>query len=264
MEKMERSYFFSYLIIILLLVSASIMMVTATGVDTEDEAGIVMHLPEGACEWHGVELRFCIDRTCGAAYTANQLEDLTVCPKCGGPLDSMNWAEKDMLPADTQVTKKNYTHPGGLSLGAAIVLSGNDRSSIHRPEVCQVAAGNTINRKRLISVPIEGREKPLEIMVLEMSRRYTRPDGQVGMIPSYYAYWFVGKDRETASHIQRMWWMAYDRVVHGVSHRWAYIATFGSRHPETDDYLRVISNFASCVHPLLLKSELNESASHEP
>ena len=39
----------------------------------------------------------------------------------------------------------------------------------------------------------------------------------------------MGKDRETASHLWRMYWMGYDRVVHGVSHRWAYIAMSGDR-----------------------------------
>lgn len=254
---MEKAYFRAYFVAIAVLVLAAWAMVYKTGVATTDEAGIVMHLPEDAGEWHGVELRFCVDRTCGAAYTADQLADMSTCPKCGGPLESMNWAEKAMLPDDTQITKKHYTHSGGIALSAAIVLSGDDRSSIHRPEVCQRAAGNSFEH-RLIAVPLEGRA-PLEVMVLEMTRKYARPDGTIVVYPSFYAYWFVGKNRETASHGQRMWWMAYDRVVNGVSHRWAYIALFGYRNPDSDAHIHIISDFVRNAYPLLLKPDFTGS-----
>jgi hypothetical protein len=46
----------------------------------------------------------------------------------------MNWAERSMLPADTGLVRKYYARPGNRDgVHATIVLSGDDRSSIHRP-----------------------------------------------------------------------------------------------------------------------------------
>ena len=80
-------------------------------------------------------------------------------------------------------------------------------------------------------------------------------DGAPATYSSYYAYWFVGKDRETASHFVRMAWMGYDRVFRGVSHRWAYIALAGQRVPGSEAHHQTVADFASQLHPALLKPE---------
>jgi hypothetical protein len=36
-------------------------------------------------------------------------------------------------------------------------------------------------------------------------------------------YWFVGDKVTTPYHMQRLWLTSWDRVVHHVNHRWAYI-----------------------------------------
>jgi len=161
-----------------------------------------------------------------------------------------------MLPDDTGLVRKYYSLPGNRDgIYTTIVLSGDDRSSIHRPQVCLTAAGNEITDERTIRIPLAGREDLLEVRVMDMSRSFTRADGTPSTSSSYYAYWFVGKGRETASHLERMGWMAYDRIFHGVSHRWAYIAMSGVRVPGSDAHLQTIANFASQLHPALLKPE---------
>ena len=37
-----------------------------------------------------------------------------------------------------------------------------------------------------------------------------------------FVYWFVGKDRTTPYHAQRILWSTLDRVLHNRNHRWAY------------------------------------------
>lgn len=232
-------------------------LVYRTGVANTDEAGIILHLPERVGDWHGVALTFCSNRDCGAQFAVPQLEDPTTCPQCGSPLSNMNWAERSMLPADTGLVRSYYRRTdGSVPVQTTIVLSGDDRSSIHRPQVCMVAAGHEIEMDRLIRIPLSSRpEKPLEVMVLDMGQEVKREDGSPGKHISYYAYWFVGKDRETASHIKRMISMGTDRVFRGVSHRWAYIAISGQRDPRSDAHLQVIADFASQLHPTLLKPE---------
>ena len=256
MEYTQKSVFGSRLFLIAAFAVAAWALIYKTGVATSDEAGIVLHLPEQVGEWQGLDILFCPDRACGGQYFSSQLEDPTTCPQCGAKLGNMNWAERAMLPADTGLVRKYYSIPGNRSgIHATIVLSGDDRSSIHRPQVCMTAAGNEIAHERIIQIPLAGRTEPLEVMVLDMAKPTQREDGSPATYNSFYAYWFVGKDRETADHVVRMFWMGYDRIVHGVSHRWAYIALAGERNPATDDHLQTIADFASQLHPALLKPE---------
>ena len=167
----------------------------------------------------------------------------------------MNYAEKSMLPADTGLIRKYYERDGAQPISASIVLSGNDRSSIHRPQVCMTANGYEIANETLLRIPLGEGRAPLEVMVLDMDR----PRAGGGTETIYYAYWFVGKGRETASHIQRMVWMATDRIFRGISHRWAYIAFSAPRDPNSDAHLQQIANFASALHPLLLVPEEDDT-----
>lgn len=224
------------------------------GVASDDQAGIRMVLPDRVAGWTGEDIFFCSSRTCGHRFYGRQLPALppAACPDCGSPLSQMNWAERDMLPADTELIRKFYvpSDPRTPPLNVSIVLSGDDRSSIHRPEVCQTAAGNSIVKREIIRVPLENGSF-LDVMVMDM----VLPPDPAASRPAYhtfYAYWFVGKDRTTASHWQRMWWMAWDRIFRGVSHRWAYIAVHGPRNPADESHLQVAARFAAALQPRLL------------
>ena len=256
MDQSKKSVLGPRLFVIAALAVAAWAMVHKTGVANSDEAGILLQLPEQVGEWRGSDILFCSSRECNAQFFAAELADPAVCPACGSPLGNMNWAERAMLPADTGLVRKYYARAGNRDgIHATIVLSGDDRSSIHRPQVCMTAAGHEIAHERVIRIPLEGRAEPLEVTVLDMVKPFTREDGARGAYASYYAYWFVGKDRETASHLARMAWMGYDRVFRGVSHRWAYIALSGGRDPASEAHLQTIANFASQLHPALLKPE---------
>ena len=254
MDKTQTSILGSRLFVIAALAVTAWALVYKTGVVHSDEAGVVLHLPEQVADWQGVDLLFCPNRDCGGQYAAAELTDTASCPRCGAPLGNMNWAERAMLPADTGLVRKYYSLPDSQSgLHATIVLSGDDRSSIHRPQVCMTAAGHEIMAERVIRIPLEGRAEPLDVMVMDMAKTGTGPGDAPTQYLSYYAYWFVGKDRETASHLVRMAWMGYDRVFRGISHRWAYIAISGQRVPGSDAHLQTIADFASQLHPALLK-----------
>ena len=82
----------------------------------------------------------------------------------------------------------------------------------------------------------------------------THPGYGDNPVPShiFYAYWFIGKGRLCATHVQRMFWMAYDRIAHGVNHRWAFVAVTGERDPSSDAYLQVVADFVARLHPQIL------------
>lgn len=246
-----------YLILIGLLAATSLALAVSVDVTGSDEAGITPALPDRVGDWVGDEIRFCLNPRHQEIYQASELEDPDVCPApdCGGELGGMTLIEKSMLPADTIVVKKRYTHPDGRQVIGTVVMSGKERASIHRPETCLTGYGSEIAASHVIEVPLAGRG-PLDVRILDLLHN-VRVQGIPRSYGSYYAYWFVGKGRETPNHLGRMFWMAADRVLHNRSHRWAYISISGRRpldDPESR-YEGEISEFIAAAYPQMVVRE---------
>ncbi len=241
-----------YFVLIALLVATSFVLAVTVDTAGSDEAGIHPVLPDQVGLWQGDAILFCWNPQHQAVFTASQVEDLAECPECGGQLGEMTLIEKSMLPADTIVVKKRYTHPDGRQIIATIVMSGRERASIHRPERCLVGQGSEIVGTQVVDVPLDGRD-PLDVRILDMLR-HVRVQGVPRSFGSYYAYWFVGKGRETSSHNARLFWMAADRVLHNQSHRWAYIAISGNRMLDDDAnrYHDEIREFIAAAYPQMV------------
>ncbi len=248
---MEAHSLKPYFIIILLLVLTSILLAVSVDVQVTDEAGIKIELPNRVGEWFGQQVFYCQNTACQKETRGVDLSIDKPCPYCGGKLDPMTLSEKALLPPDTVLLRKIYTNSAGEAIFSSIVLSGKERASIHRPQICLVGQGQEIVKSSILEVPMEGRG-PLQIMVLDLIRRVHNPDGQMFELPSFYAYWFVGKGRETPYHIQRMVWMATDRIFYNRSHRWAYIAVAGMRQPTSDRYTKQVAAFVQKMYPQIL------------
>jgi len=248
---MERKLLTPYFVVIGLMTLTSLVLAFTVDVHVTNEAGIKMFLPEQVGLWRGSEMRFCQNSLCQRQFRVDDLNGSEVCPVCGGPLDTMTKGEKDLLPPDTEILKEQYIHPSGKMLFVAIVLSGKERASIHRPQVCLVGQGNQIVNSTVISVSMNDR-KPLKVMDLEMLRQTKQRDGKPIELATYYAYWFVGKGRETPYHIQRMVWMATDRIFHNVSHRWAYISVSGQRNKDSEAYKKDLEAFIRDLYPQIV------------
>jgi hypothetical protein len=245
---MEKRSLKPYLTVIGLMTITSLALAFTVDVTITDEAGIKVELPDQIADWVGEEVRFCHNRTCRREFLSGQLEDHDTCPACGEGLHGMSRAEYDMLPKDTILLKKKYYRSDGESVFVSIVLSGKERASIHRPQVCLVGQGREIVDTTVMDVPIEGR-KPLGVTVLDLLTRPRGGNPEKNLKYTYYAYWFVGKGRETPSHVMRMIWMATDRIFLNVAHRWAYISVSGTREKGSDAYRDQIASFIALLYP---------------
>jgi EpsI family protein len=133
--------------------------------------------------------------------------------------------ERDILPPDTGYSRKQYVAVAdpGRQVFLSIVLSGRDRSSIHRPELCVVGQGWTIKgvaEHRFTTPGHAAGDFPATILRVE--RAVQTPRGPV-VVPQVVAYWFVGGDRVVATPWQRMALDAWNRVAHARADRWAYV-----------------------------------------
>jgi exosortase/archaeosortase family protein len=140
-----------------------------------------------------------------------------------GRREAVTEVERQILPPDTGFSRKTYVslEDPSKQVFLSIVLSGRDRTSIHRPEICLVGQGWTIRE----SFPHEflyGKSGRIPARVLRVEKDVSTPAGRV-RIRQIVAYYFVGGDVVVADHWDRMARDVWNRVVHGRADRWAYI-----------------------------------------
>jgi hypothetical protein len=264
---MEKSLLKPFLSIVILMTLSIFALAFTVGVELNFVPGVAMSLPKEVPGWSGNELRFCHNpELCAkdyrdASYYVSDLEIPDICPECGNRLFNMARAEKEQLPEDTEFVKSAYTNAAGTRVFTSIVLSGTARDSIHRPQRCLKGQGNNLDGEYTLEVPLEGRG-PLKVRVIQSSRTYRTAEGPKHYY-SYYAYWFVGQDRETPYHLGRMFWLAWDRVVRSTAHRWAYIAVQGEREATGKAYETDLIDFVQQVYPFVLTETMREKVYHK-
>lgn len=134
----------------------------------------------------------------------------------------LNW-----LPKDTVYGQKMYKAEDDFSIQVNAVLMGSDRTSIHKPEYCLQASGFGNQRQQEETILVE-EPHPYELPVMKMltTKTVKLENGGTAEISGVYVYWFVADGELTATHGERMWWMARDLIFDGVLQRWAYISAF--------------------------------------
>ncbi|MCC7519858.1 MAG: EpsI family protein [Verrucomicrobiae bacterium] len=198
--------------LLVLVLATLVLTLKTTDVNVEATAGIAMELPARIGEWVG--------------------EDASVAQ-----------IERDYLGADTKFARKIYRDPRGREIFLGLVLSGRDRSSIHAAEACLIGQGWTIQDGQILRIAMDSpKPYPLDMMRLAITRTARAPDGRPVTVRNWYCYWFVGKNRLTPRHLNRILWTAFDRIFFNVHHRWAYVALIVNpppgREKETEDMLK--------------------------
>lgn len=135
-------------------------------------------------------------------------------------------AERGILPADTGFSRRLYFnhHDPSRQVFFSVVLSGRDRSSIHRPELCLIGQGWTIHGTSRGLLPAGVPAAPdFAATVLRVAHEQAGARGGVRQ-PQLVAYWFVdGDGRAVASYWERLWRDGWGRLAAGRADRWAYI-----------------------------------------
>jgi exosortase len=130
--------------------------------------------------------------------------------------------ERSILPPDTGYSRKNYVSVADRSqqVFVSVVLSGQDRTSIHRPELCLVGQGWVIERSEsaeLWTAP------SLPITLLHLRRDAWTRSGERHVLHALFAYAFVSEDAVEGTHAGMLWDNAMHRLRHLRGERWAYV-----------------------------------------
>lgn len=179
----------------------------------------------------------------------------------GGEKTGLSEDEQRLLPKDTEGSRRLFKNKDGTELFCSIVLAGRDVTSIHRP-VCLPGQGWKIQSEYTEPIPVATAPGGvLNVMRMNASCPVRLADGRTTEAQSVFAYWFVGKDRMTPYHWQRIYWTAKDRIFYNTNHRWAYIlihlpvrgdAEGGAPIKSQDDAMKVIARFIQDIYPSLV------------
>lgn len=146
-------------------------------------------------------------------------------------------AVTNTLPSDTSYGQRLYVADDGFQTLANVVLMGTSRASIHKPQICLTAQGWNINEEASHEVQIHlDQPVPYDLPVMRLSAtRQLNVNGKSVTGQGLYVYWFVDADRITASHVQRLLWMAKDVLAKDELDRWAYISFFAVCAPGQEE-----------------------------
>ena len=168
------------------------------------------------------------DGRTGIALAANARDPVDLPTFLGtdwiGQRSEVTEIEKQVLPPDTGYSRKIYISLADPSKQAllSIVLSGRDRTSIHRPELCLVGQGWTIRGSFTHRFSYPGKDGGFPATVLRVEKNVANARGRVP-VSQLFAYYFVGGDDVVATHWDRISRDAWDRVARGRADRWAYV-----------------------------------------
>lgn len=179
-----------------------------------------------------------------------------------GKSQDMSEAEKRILPGDTVMVRMLYENVSGDQISCSVVLSGGEKRSIHRPEICLPAQGWSIGGGNIVPIPLKS-GRTLEVMNLDLRRQVEVRPNVFRPISSEFFYWFIGKDRTTPKHMVRIFQTSWDRVFHRINHRWAYViitaVNSDSLRPggkNAEQTKEMMEKFVRDVVPYFQKSEM--------
>jgi EpsI family protein len=158
--------------------------------------------------------------------------------------------ERAILPPDTGFSRRHYVslQGGAHSVFFSVVLSGRDRTSIHRPELCLVGQGWTLSPAASGRLQVGNRMLPVTVLHTQQ-----REPGAARSVHALVVYTFVSADAVVATHTQRFLRDAWNRLRHGRADRWAYVlAMADAEDGEAAALARIQSVFAGVAPALLV------------
>jgi hypothetical protein len=156
----------------------------------------------------------------------------------------------DYLPKDTSFAQRLYTAPDGLEVMANMVLMGDDRTSIHRPDYCLPGQGWQIVGQTPEKIPVAGTPPyALPVQKWTVHNTLTTAEGQKVAVSGLYVFWFVAENNETDDYTAIQKSILYHLLRHGVLERWTYVSYFVLCPPGQEDavFARVKNLIAASV-----------------
>ncbi len=244
---MEISGTKPYIVIISMLAATVSGLLLTEGTSVVETGNFLGKLPSSTGDYVGINVHHCQSMDCLKVWHDIDKKHMP-CAVCGSESDNTSPIEKHWLPADTIIEKKLYTSPDGLGIATMLVTGGNERTSIHRPQMCLTGQGYLISKQSTMDITINGKATPLCVTVLEITTGDRQRKG-------LFVYWFISRDHETPYHLERMFRTAMDNIFHGKSTQWAYVSLMFMPNAGAQLTPHEIQDFISTLYPAIRTSQ---------
>lgn len=158
----------------------------------------------------------------------------------------MTAQERNALQNDVSISRRVYFSSDGKPLLATVVLSGESRRGLHRPDVCLPSQGWVISDQSSITVKLnDGRD--IDAMLMRVFKDVRDPKtGVASRERGMNIYWFQGYDGVHTSdyygHVARSY---FDAVFKNLNHRWALVSFFTQVNESTAGVYDAITEAAA-------------------
>lgn len=138
----------------------------------------------------------------------------------------MTAAEKNILDEGVKLVRNVYASSTGRQIMATVILSGFEKRSLHRPEVCLPNQGWTVTDRTPVTLRlVDGRE--ITMMMMRIFRDGEPQPGVRVRSRAVNFYWYIGSNGTTcAEHYEHVFLSYYDSVFRNIQHRWAMASIF--------------------------------------
>ncbi len=254
MPRMEATHFLPHLTVLATVLLTYAYLAQPRVLRGNPDGPIPLELPEQLGPYSAEGLLFCQNGQCARVFRMSELEtgpdEPGLCLSCGSALSPISIGEARMLPKGTPIFRKVYSAKDRPEIQTTIVFSGSERMSIHRPQVCLVSQGNRIVNEYDYQVSVSD-DRRMPIRVIELVQNYTNRHGEWVSEYAVYAYWFFSPERETTSHFQRLFWMAYDNAMRNYRPRWAYVSLAMAVNPaQPESFQQALDDLVPRLYPI--------------
>lgn len=242
--KLDKTTFMPFLFLALapsLLLAGWIIIALNYKVEFVDISPLRIEFPDAIAGWHLVPILFCSNEQC---LRSVELSDTPFekCPYCQAPLIQAPPAEKAILPPDTIIRHGRFVRDNNLQFQASIIVAGESRASLHKPEWCLPGQGYRIADRSLMEIPLS-KDDNMSVVLLSLEK-----DSSFGYSSkAHMAYWFVGHSKVTHSRVQMVFDMFLERLIKRKAMRWAYVTVL---YPKTSVDNSDLNNLIKIIQEL--------------
>ncbi len=138
----------------------------------------------------------------------------------------MTAQEKNLLDEGVKLVRDLYASSTGRQIMATVILSGFEKRSLHRPEVCLPNQGWTVTDRTQVPLHLDdGRE--LTVMMMRIFRDVEPQPGVRIRSRAINLYWYIGSDGTTCpDHYDHIRISYLDSTFRNIQHRWAMASIF--------------------------------------
>ena len=134
----------------------AISLITTPPLTLDPTLPLKPSLPDDVGEYVGEAFSFCQDLQCLRSRSGATLESDEPCPDCGGEMAVWSVGERQALPPDSILLRRQYVSPGGDTYQVGAVMSGVSRKALHNPNLCLKGMGYQIGERAVEQLDMRG------------------------------------------------------------------------------------------------------------